>query len=205
MQFFYHFTAQDLENIEKRLTSYEKEQVELCLDIKKNRTTVENLSKDALITTEATNNVSRDLVILNETVSQHVEEMGCHDSSIKFQNKDNLRAHIKKNHHKRRGQICPQCGITFNTIYELEAHLTGSHSQAKSIACSICNMTFVTKWRLSKHMLLHSDKKSKTCHFFNNGKICPYEEYGCKFKHEVAKECPVREKCSRSKCPLRHM
>ena len=149
--------------------------------------------------------MSRDLVILNETVSQHVEEMGCHDSSIKFQNKDNLRAHIKKNHHKRRGQICPQCGITFNTIYELEAHLTGSHSQAKSIACSICNMTFVTKWRLSKHMLLHSDKKSKTCHFFNNGKICPYEEYGCKFKHEVAKECPVREKCSRSKCPLRHM
>ena len=74
------------------------------------------------------------MVTLKETVSQPVEEIGCHDSSIKFQNKDNLRAHIKKNHHKRSCQICPQCGITFNTIYELEAHLTGGHSQDKSIA-----------------------------------------------------------------------
>ena len=38
-------------------------------------------------------------------------------------------------------------------------------------------------------------KNKKCCHFYNNDKICPYEEIGCKFKHEVSNKCRYDKNC----------
>ena len=44
----------------------------------------------------------------------------------------------------------------------------------------------------------------KICHYFNDGKSCPYEDLGCKFKHKVSKECPFQDKCYRKLCQYKH-
>ena len=59
------------------------------------------------------------------------------------------------------------------------------------------------EWRLRKHVLGH-DKERKCCHFFNNGKVCPYEEIGCKFKHEESNECRYGQNCYIKLCQFKH-
>ena len=44
----------------------------------------------------------------------------------------------------------------------------------------------------------------KFCHFFNNFKLCPYEEFGCKFKHEESDECSFQGRCRNRLCQYRH-
>ena len=44
----------------------------------------------------------------------------------------------------------------------------------------------------------------QNCHYFNNGKMCPFEELGCKFLHVLAKNCKFGQRCSKRLCPLRH-
>ena len=44
----------------------------------------------------------------------------------------------------------------------------------------------------------------KFCHYFNNDKPCPYDEVGCKFKHETAPECRCNLKCTFKLCQFTH-
>ena len=62
----------------------------------------------------------------------------------------------------------------------------------------------MTKWRLKKHTKMHTEGLIKQCQYFNNGGICPFEEYGCKFSQSVAKLCINRESCKARLCPSRH-
>ena len=66
--------AQDIEDIEKRLTSCEEEHRASYLDMKKNKTSIEKLNKDAFIVTEATSKLSHDFGILRENIGQSVQE-----------------------------------------------------------------------------------------------------------------------------------
>ena len=50
----------------------------------------------------------------------------------------------------------------------------------------------------------HHDKKMRVCHYFNNAKICPYMEIGCKFRHEVSEKCFFDEGCTNHLCQYRH-
>ena len=48
-----------------------------------------------------------------------------------------------------------------------------------------------------------SHETERYCHYYNNGKICPFEEIGCKFRHEHSPACTFK-KCSNSLCQYRH-
>ena len=58
-----------------------------------------------------------------------------------------------------------------------------------------------TKWRLRKHLNVHDT--DRYCHYFNNQMVCPFEEIGCKFRHEQSSFCKFR-KCENKLCPFRH-
>ena len=47
-------------------------------------------------------------------------------------------------------------------------------------------------------------KIGKFCHFFNNGKNCPFEEIGCKFQHTSANRCRYDRKCTIKLCQFQH-
>ena len=44
----------------------------------------------------------------------------------------------------------------------------------------------------------------KHCHYFNNDKVCPYEEIGCMFRHEKSEPCKYKEFCKNKLCPFQH-
>ena len=77
------------------------------------------------------------------------------------------------------------------------------HQNAKVFICSICGKDFYTKWRLEKHVVCHSEM-GKFCHYFNNGKTCPFYELGCKFRHEEAENCSYDKKCKLRLCQFKH-
>ena len=41
-------------------------------------------------------------------------------------------------------------------------------------------------------------------HYVNNGKICPFENLGCKFSHINSKMCRNGQLCEQRLCPFRH-
>ena len=89
---------------------------------------------------------------------------------------------------------CNECAKTFQRTCDLERHLE-SHVKAKEFSCDDCGKEFHLKWRLNKHMLVHTDQ-TQFCHFYNNGKLCPFDEIGCMFRHEDADQCRTRT-CTR--------
>ena len=63
---------------------------------------------------------------------------------------------------------------------------------------------FVLNWRLKKHEELHEINYTRKCHYFNNQKVCPFEEFGCMFLHEDSGICKYGEKCNNKLCPYKH-
>ena len=51
---------------------------------------------------------------------------------------------------------------------------------------------------------MHDESKTKFCHYFNNGKECPYAKLGCMFKHESAPLCKSLPNCFRTLCQFKH-
>ena len=47
----------------------------------------------------------------------------------------------------------------------------------------MCNKDFYLKWRLEKHISVHSEN-TRVCHYFSHKQKCPFEQIGCKFRHE---------------------
>ena len=84
----------------------------------------------------------------------------------------------------------------------MEVH-SKSHDHILPLKCNICDKEFYVNWRLKKHILSH-DLNLKFCHFYNNGKNCPYEDVGCKFKHKEAKSCRFDENCDKKLCQFKH-
>ena len=54
---------------------------------------------------------------------------------------------------------------------------------------------FVSKWRLNKHMKVHTKECVKFSHYYNNDKLCPFDEHGCKFLHKVSQNCELGKRC----------
>ena len=99
---------------------------------------------------------------------------------------------------------CVLCDKSFNRIVDLEKHIQASHDKHQVFQCDQCGKAFTLKWRLEKHMNLHTSKNVKPCHYFNNKKECPFEEYGCKFQHIVSKKCHFDHRCQKRLCPYKH-
>ena len=124
----------------------------------------------------------------------------CKDCGKCFQYKKDLTDHIKKSH----GRIynCSICEKSFLESWKLELH-SKTHEEIVPFKCETCKKHFYSKWRLKKHEVSH-DKMGKFCHFFNNGKTCPFEEIGCKFNHAFTNKCRYDRKCSIKLCQFQH-
>ena len=48
------------------------------------------------------------------------------------------------------------------------------------------------------------NKNVKKCHYFNNSKICPIEDIGCKFAHEDSEKCYFFDRCRNQLCQFKH-
>ena len=99
---------------------------------------------------------------------------------------------------------CKMCDTNFHIFSDLENHIKNCHNIHKGYKCDKCEKDFVLMWRLKKHMNIHRDKFYLQCHYFNNGKECPFEELGCKFLHTVSRSCKFGLECSKIMCPFRH-
>ena len=117
-----------------------------------------------------------------------------------FSDKRDLKNHIKGNHSKE--YKCKICEKVFCESWSLELH-SKSHEEIVPFKCNTCSKQFYSNWRLSKHVLSHGEK-GRFCHYFNNGKTCPYEEIGCKFKHEVSNNCRYDNLCHIRLCQFKH-
>ena len=100
---------------------------------------------------------------------------------------------------------CNLCEESFNLFSNLENHIKKAHEDYQQFKCDQCEKTFVLKWRLRKHMNLHNKSISHPCHYFNNGKKCPFEDLGCKFFHTVSEICKYGPTCTKRMCPFRHL
>ena len=50
----------------------------------------------------------------------------------------------------------------------------------------------------------HADGSTKCCHYFNNGKTCPYENIGCMFLHQHSERCYFGDRCKNKLCQFKH-
>ena len=76
--------------------------------------------------------------------------------------------------------------------------------QLQKHTCNKCYKEFALKWRLSKHKSIHDSDKNTPCHYYNNNKVCPFEELGCKFAHKLSGECKYSKACKNKLCSFEH-
>ena len=50
--------------------------------------------------------------------------------------------------------------------------------------------------------MIHSGE-AKFCHYFSNGKCCPFDAIGCMFRHEMSQKCNL-ESCRDKLCQNQH-
>ena len=129
------------------------------------------------------------------------QSFNCKSCSKIFPDKNMLRVHITESHPKL--FKCQHCEKTFDVRFKLENHLE-EHEIQKLFKCQRCESNFFLKWRLEKHVRMHDDANVKCCHFYNNGKVCPYKKIGCQFKHEKAGTCPFIQDCRNKMCQYEH-
>ena len=134
-----------------------------------------------------------------EGAVQDVKE--CFKCNDKFTNISELNKHVQIRHPRTFG--CNRCDKKFVKRFELETHLK-DHTNAETFKCDQCGKSFLLKWRLKKHEEIHGTKSQKFCHYFNNEKNCPYEEIGCKFRHQHSQKCRFNENCNFKLCQFKH-
>ena len=129
------------------------------------------------------------------------DESQCDLCEIKFSSKGLLKQHKREIH--GRDLECKYCDEKFKQVWMLEVHLK-LHKDAEDFECNVCKKTFQSKWRLSKHKDMHNNLNTKRCHYFNNEKLCPYQEVGCMFLHEPSEVCRFGSICTNRFCPFQH-
>ena len=112
-----------------------------------------------------------------------------------------LHRHIKQMHH--RSYKCRECDNQFDVRWKLENHMK-NHDITKEFKCDQCTSEFFLKCRLEQHIRGHSEAFRKSCHYFNNGKNCPFEDIGCKFSHTRTRICKADKNCKITLCQYRH-
>ena len=159
-------------------------------------------------------NNSEDILKLKKTKEETAEAIKCLEQKVRDIDKDFEEAktlvkdkedtiEVKSNEFGKTIN-CNQCDKSYDRFVDLEVHIKNFHEKHPGFKCDQCEKVFSLKWRLKKHLNLHSRNYIKCCHYFNNNKHCPYEEYGCKFLHTNSKNCVFGKKCRVKLCPFKH-
>ena len=133
---------------------------------------------------------------INEKIQQYDEKMKCLESKF-AENRE-----TRKHKIEIKDLQCTVCDKTFSKNCDLENHVT-THPEAKPFPCKICGKILYTKWRLKVHTKGNHATKTRFCHNFNSNKVCPFEKFGCKFKHEQSEKCKYGISCSVNLCQLK--
>lgn len=152
------------------------------------------------ISNEAQNQSKNDIQNAKEIPTKNEKIFTCYLCNVSFNKKLNLKDHNKKHHPKVIS--CTKCKETFDESWKLEIHMK-SHTTIKLFSCDHCAQSFYVEWRLEKHIKMHSTKKMTFCHYFNNNKVCPYEEIGCKFHYKKSYFCIKKGSCQIKYCRIR--
>ena len=81
----------------------------------------------------------------------------------------------------------------------MNAHL----KRHRENSCPHCERTFRYEDILEKHIKIAHEGTKLYCHFFNNEKICPFEQ-DCIFLHEHSTQCIYEKLCERNNCMYKH-
>ena len=193
-----------IENVDVKLLAKKMENID---SKEKIMNKVEKLENKSVETIKMVESVSKELKEVKESITESVDKekesqmFPCKECENVFQQKRELRQHMKKKHVK--SKKCSECEQVFNENWLLEKHMK-THDEIETFNCVLCDKTFFLEWRLSKHMMGHKIPKVVRCHYFNNGKCCPFEELGCKFDHSISKLCKDLDSCARNMCQYRH-
>ena len=126
----------------------------------------------------------------------------CEKCDKSLNSKKELKMHQQLIHPKR--IKCQECEQSFVSSIEYEVHMKSNHKEHEQYLCDDCEKTVVVKWRLNKHKTIHSNREIKKCHFFNNKKLCPFEEMGCMYLHVMSPQCFFQENCQNTLCQFQH-
>ena len=192
-----------IENVDDRLEGLDKELVKFTEFIKLKNDNDEEAARCVLVIKQDIDNMKRKTNADIELTKPPTNCWLCKICDIDFKSKDNLLYHKKTRHPKN--IKCNHCGDIFDENWKLEKHMD-SHHVPRQFKCEKCDKAFHLQWRLTKHMEIRSENVNplKTCHYFNNGKACPFQSIGCKFLHKKADLCPMSSRCHFSRCQYRH-
>ena len=181
-----------IDTLEKRVEQLE-EFVKILLD--KVKELEEHKNKSETKQDQSIRQPKQHASIINETVQETNDKgiMNCKECEEVFANKDGLKIHIKEMHVK--SFKCKSCDKTFDARWKLESHLQIQHETRKMFKCDHCKKEFLLKWRLNQHVRGHKEMNKKFCHYFNNDQICPFDDIGCKFRHDVSDTCNFGKSC----------
>ena len=127
----------------------------------------------------------------------------CKECKIKLKDKKELLSHINTTHQKK--FKCETCQFESVKLSDIDKHVLETHGPEREYKCNKCESTFISNFRLNKHLKIHKyNIKVKNCHYFNNSKACPYQTYGCKFKHSESRVCRYGVKCNKNLCQFKH-
>ena len=192
------------ESLETRLTCIEELLKSSGIDLKQLEKRVDEDSENR----KKIDQLEKRINIIDKKVkhlgsSQPKKELSNGNSLLKCKHCENafadgtkLKDHIRVSH----GKLikCRFCSETFDQTWKLETHIC-IHLE-KKYKCEICDQKFHLKWRLIKHEERHKNVDSKFCHYFNNSKICPFQELGCMFRHESSPHCKYMSYCNKKRC-----
>ena len=188
--------VEDMENTENR--------IDAGISISVDKQTEESKKLKELIVENARklNQVEENLLKQKELLKKTTPEYKCDECGLSFRKKTERRDHILKYHPKHID--CDLCELSFTESWRYETHLE-SHSKQKDFRCETCGKEFFMEWRLSQHMNIHENPNIKSCHYYNNSNSCPFENVGCKFKHEKSENCSKPASCKIKLCPKQHI
>ena len=127
----------------------------------------------------------------------------CEFCGLRFKEEGLLNNHVMS--HQRNDLVCNKCNLKFKEHFRLEEHIDNVQCNDRVYKCEKCEKEFNLNWRLKKHKRIHDGNSHRKCHYFNNGKICPFEKRGCKFLHENSENCIHKENCSFQNCQYTHL
>ena len=133
---------------------------------------------------------------LSEKATSNFECNKCDKSSVgKAKVTKPLGDHVNLNLHFK----CDLCEHIFSEKWKMEAHM----KTCKTSRCELCYKTFKYEDLKKKHTLITHEGFKMYCHFFNNGKTCPYDQ-DCVFLHEHSTICKYGPVCERLYCMFKH-
>ena len=136
----------------------------------------------------------------DENIEKRPKEYLCKRCDSVFSDNKKLKVHTKEEHGKE--IKCNICDEKFDQTFKLENHL--KEHEVETFKCDECGKTFYLKWRLAKHKTIHETINVRFCHYFNNDKLCPFEEIGCMFLHAKSELCRFKKSCKNDLCQFRH-